>query len=52
MLDLLVSGPKSGEQWQRSVGGVDLGGWLVPFGLVLDWPQYSRGRYEGRTRKG
>jgi len=28
-----------------SVGGVDLGGWLVSNGLALDWPQYSRGSY-------
>src|SRR5258707_11970865 len=28
-----------------SVGGVDLGEWLVSNGLALDWPQYSRGRY-------
>src|SRR5258708_16900431 len=26
-----------------SVGGVDLGEWLVINGLALDWPQYSRG---------
>ena len=28
-----------------SVGGTDLGGWLVRNGLALDWPQYSKGRY-------
>ncbi|WP_245334862.1 thermonuclease family protein [Bradyrhizobium mercantei] len=28
-----------------SVGGVDLGKWLVLNGLALDWPQYSKGRY-------
>jgi endonuclease YncB( thermonuclease family) len=29
-----------------SVGGADLGEWLVRNGLALDWPQYSRGRYD------
>jgi endonuclease YncB( thermonuclease family) len=28
-----------------SVGGADLGEWLVRKGLALDWPQYSKGRY-------
>ena len=28
-----------------SVGGTDLGEWLVRGGLALDWPQYSKGRY-------
>ncbi|MGY4573714.1 thermonuclease family protein [Bradyrhizobium sp. USDA 3256] len=28
-----------------SVGGADLGEWLVLHGLALDWPQYSKGRY-------
>ena len=28
-----------------SVGGTDLGEWLVRKGLALDWPQYSKGRY-------
>jgi endonuclease YncB( thermonuclease family) len=28
-----------------SVGGVDLGDWLVRGGLALDWPKYSNGRY-------
>src|SRR6516162_9469961 len=28
-----------------SVGGTDLGEWLVREGLALDWPQYSKGRY-------
>src|SRR5215510_15313222 len=30
-----------------SVGGTDLGEWLVRQGLALDWPQYSKGRYAG-----
>jgi endonuclease YncB( thermonuclease family) len=29
-----------------SVAGVDLGEWLVKGGLALDWPKYSKGRYE------
>ncbi|MFG3598400.1 thermonuclease family protein [Bradyrhizobium sp. RDI18] len=33
-----------------SVGGIDLGEWLVRKGLALDWPQYSKGRYEGAQR--
>lgn len=28
-----------------SVGGADIGDWLVRNGLALDWPQYSKGRY-------
>ncbi len=28
-----------------SVSGTDLGEWLVRNGLALDWPQYSKGRY-------
>src|ERR1700675_6169 len=34
-----------------SVGGVDLGEWLVRNGLALDWPQYSRGHYGGFQRE-
>jgi endonuclease YncB( thermonuclease family) len=29
-----------------TVGGVDLGEWLVSQGNALDWPRYSHGRYE------
>ncbi len=29
-----------------SVDGIDLGKWLVSSGLALDWPQYSRGKYD------
>jgi endonuclease YncB( thermonuclease family) len=29
-----------------SVGGTDLGNWLVRNGLALDWPQYSKGLYD------
>lgn len=28
-----------------SIGGVDLGEWLVRQGLAFDWPRYSRGKY-------
>ncbi|WP_347335961.1 thermonuclease family protein [Bradyrhizobium murdochi] len=34
-----------------SVGGNDLGEWLVRKGLALDWPQYSKGRYGGAQRE-
>ncbi|MGX4803995.1 thermonuclease family protein [Bradyrhizobium guangdongense] len=34
-----------------SVSGVDLGGWLVRGGLALDWPKYSKGKYEGAQRE-
>ena len=33
-----------------SVGGTDLGEWLVRNGLALDWPQYSKGRYAAAER--
>jgi endonuclease YncB( thermonuclease family) len=33
-----------------SVGGVDLGDWLVRNGLALDWPQYSKRHYESAQR--
>jgi endonuclease YncB( thermonuclease family) len=33
-----------------SVSGVDLGEWLVRNGLALDWPRYSKGRYNGAQR--
>jgi endonuclease YncB( thermonuclease family) len=33
-----------------SVDGVDLGEWLVRNGLALDWPQYSKGRYNAAQR--
>lgn len=28
-----------------SVGGLDIGEWLVQNGYALDWPKYSNGRY-------
>jgi len=30
--------------------GTDLGEWLVRNGLALDWPQYSKGRYDAVQR--
>jgi endonuclease YncB( thermonuclease family) len=44
--------PVSLDQYGRtvatcSVGGADLGEWLVLNGLALDWSQYSKGRYGG-----
>ena len=33
-----------------SVGGTDLGEWLVRGGLALDWPQFSKGRYDAAQR--
>jgi endonuclease YncB( thermonuclease family) len=43
--------PMNQDQYGRTVatcsaGGVDLGEWLVHNGLALDWPQFSKGRYE------
>lgn len=29
-----------------SAGGIDLADWLVREGLALDWPKYSKGKYE------
>ena len=33
-----------------SIGGTDLGEWLVRKGLALDWRQYSKGRHDGAQR--
>lgn len=33
-----------------SVGGADLGEWLLQNGLALDSPQYSRGKYASAQR--
>jgi endonuclease YncB( thermonuclease family) len=35
-----------------SAGGADLGEWLVRNGLALDWPQYSKGRYDAAQHDG
>jgi hypothetical protein len=47
--------PVTLDQYRRtlatcSVGGVDLGEWLVRGGLALDWPQYSKGKYTAAQR--
>jgi endonuclease YncB( thermonuclease family) len=34
-----------------SVGGVDIGEWLVRNGLALDWPQYSKGKFDSVQRE-
>lgn len=34
-----------------SVDGVELGEWLVRGGRALDWPKYSRGKYDGAQRE-
>jgi endonuclease YncB( thermonuclease family) len=31
--------------------GPDIGHWLVSNGLALDWPQYSKGKYDDAQRK-
>jgi endonuclease YncB( thermonuclease family) len=33
-----------------SAGGADLGEWLVSNGLALDWPRFSKGKYEAAQR--
>jgi endonuclease YncB( thermonuclease family) len=47
--------PITQDQYRRtvascSVEGVDLGEWLVRNGLALDWPQYSKGKYDAAQR--
>ncbi len=47
--------PVSLDQYGRtvavcSIGGVDLAGWLVRNGRALDWPQYSKGKYDKAQR--
>jgi len=34
-----------------SVGGADLGDWLVRNGFALDWPQYSKRKYDDAQRE-
>ena len=48
--------PISLDQYQRtvatcSVGDVDLGEWLVRNGLAIDWPEYSKGKYDPIQRE-
>jgi endonuclease YncB( thermonuclease family) len=33
-----------------SIDGVDLAAWLVRNGLALDWPTYSKGKYDKAQR--
>jgi endonuclease YncB( thermonuclease family) len=47
--------PMNLDQYGRTVatcsaGGTDLGEWLVHNGLALDWPQFSKGRYDAAQR--
>jgi endonuclease YncB( thermonuclease family) len=48
--------PISLDQYGRtvakcSVGGADLGDWLVRNGLALDWPKYSKRKYDAAQRE-
>src|SRR5258708_22066748 len=47
--------PISLDQYRRTVAtcsaaGADVGEWLVRSGLALDWPQYSKGKYDAAQR--
>src|SRR5258707_13665950 len=47
--------PVSLDQYGRtvavcSIAGVDVGEWLVRNGLALDWPMYSKGKYDNAQR--
>lgn len=61
-LDVFIAGrsvscePVSRDVYGRtvatcSVGGIDLAEWLVRAGLALDWPRYSKGKYDRRNAK-
>jgi endonuclease YncB( thermonuclease family) len=61
-LDAFITGrpvsciPISLDQYRRtvatcSVGGTDLAEWLVGQGLALDWPQYSKGKFDTIQRE-
>jgi Staphylococcal nuclease homologue len=61
-LDAFIAGrpvnclPVSVDRYGRtvatcSVGRVDLGDWLVRNGLALDWPEYSKRKYEAAQRE-
>jgi endonuclease YncB( thermonuclease family) len=48
--------PVSLDQYHRtvatcSVDDVDLGEWLVRNGLAIDWPQYSKGKFDAIQRE-
>jgi endonuclease YncB( thermonuclease family) len=52
---VVTCAPVSMDQYGRTVAsctvdGVDLGDWLVRNGFALDWPQYSKGRYDAAQR--
>ena len=60
-LDAFIAGrpvnclPISLDRYGRTVatclvGGADLGDWLVRNGLALDWPQYSKRKYDDAQR--
>jgi endonuclease YncB( thermonuclease family) len=47
--------PVSLDQYRRtvavcSIDGVDIADWLVRNGLALDWPKYSKGKYDQAQR--
>jgi endonuclease YncB( thermonuclease family) len=61
-LDAFIAGrpltciPISLDQYQRTVatcslGDVNLGEWLVRNGLAIDWPEYSKGKYDALQRE-
>jgi endonuclease YncB( thermonuclease family) len=61
-LDAFIAGrpvsclPISLDRYGRTVAtclvaGVDLGDWLVRNGLALDWPQYSKRKYDAAQRE-
>ena len=61
-LDAFIAGrpvnclPISLDRYGRTVatclvGGADLGDWLVRNGLALDWPQYSKRKYDDAQRE-
>lgn len=61
-LDAFIAGrpvsclPTSLDRYGRtvarcSVGGADLGDWLVRNGFALDWPEYSKRKYDDAQRE-
>jgi endonuclease YncB( thermonuclease family) len=52
----LLSSPVNLDQYGRtvarcSIDGVDVAEWLVRNGLALDWPLYSKGKYDTAQRE-
>lgn len=47
----------TGKSWDRLVArcrradGADINRWMVSQGMAIDWPKYSRGRYESEQTK-